>query len=243
VHLITLSFDDGFRASSIKTAEIYEQAGLRASINVVAEPEAITEEAFIGTNLPWKVGPLGDFELWNELKARGHDIQPHSHRHECFPDYSFPQGQEMIRHCLELFREHLDGFVAEKAVFNFPYNQTTPELEGWLPGVVRAFRGGLTQMKYGINPLPTAQTRVLRTTGNGPANCEEHLDLCISKLLERDGGWLVYNTHGLDDEGWGPIRSEYLARLLDRLQKMDSVKVVTAGELFTALDAGHGFES
>jgi peptidoglycan/xylan/chitin deacetylase (PgdA/CDA1 family) len=241
MHLITLSFDDGFRASSIRTADIYERAGLRASINVVAAPEAITEESFVGEDPGYKVAPMGDFDLWNELKARGHDIQPHGHRHECFQHYPFEEAQSMIRLCLDLFRENLQGFEPEKAVFNFPYNATTPELEEWLPGIVRAFRGGRNFIKNGINPLPTAETRVLRTTGFGPANCEEHLDTCIGKLLEQDSGWLVYNTHGLDDEGWGPIGSDYLVRLLDRLQAINSVKVVTAGQVFADLDAGRRF--
>ena len=35
-HVVTLSFDDGFRASSLKTAEIYERYGLSACINVIA---------------------------------------------------------------------------------------------------------------------------------------------------------------------------------------------------------------
>ena len=35
-HVVTLSFDDGFKKSSIKTAEIYEKYKLSACINVVA---------------------------------------------------------------------------------------------------------------------------------------------------------------------------------------------------------------
>ena len=35
-HFITLSFDDGFKKSSLKTAEIYENYGLSACINVIA---------------------------------------------------------------------------------------------------------------------------------------------------------------------------------------------------------------
>ena len=35
-HIVTLSFDDGFRKSSVKTAEIYEKYKLSACINVVA---------------------------------------------------------------------------------------------------------------------------------------------------------------------------------------------------------------
>ena len=35
-HVVTLSFDDGFRESSLKTAEIHERHGLAACINVLA---------------------------------------------------------------------------------------------------------------------------------------------------------------------------------------------------------------
>jgi hypothetical protein len=37
---------------------------------------------------------------------------------------------------------------------------------------------------------------------------------------------MVYNLHGLDEEGRGPIRAEYLERLLARLRMIDSVRVV-----------------
>ena len=35
-HILTLSFDDGFRKSSIRTAEIYEKHGVRACFNIIA---------------------------------------------------------------------------------------------------------------------------------------------------------------------------------------------------------------
>jgi hypothetical protein len=37
-HIVTLSFDDGFRKSSIKTAEIYEKHNLSACINGLPRP-------------------------------------------------------------------------------------------------------------------------------------------------------------------------------------------------------------
>jgi len=36
LHIVSLSFDDGFRKSFIRTAEIYEKFGLSACFNVVA---------------------------------------------------------------------------------------------------------------------------------------------------------------------------------------------------------------
>ena len=58
---------------------------------------------------------------------------------------------------------------------------------------------------------------------------EEHLDRQIKMLLELPEGWLIYNLHGLDSEGYGPVRADYLDRLLARLIAIDSVSVMPAG--------------
>ena len=73
-HIVTLSFDDGFRKSFLRTAEIYEKHKLSACLNVVAA--GLPGDAYI------KKSPLGDFGLWNELKKRGHEVMPHGYRHE-----------------------------------------------------------------------------------------------------------------------------------------------------------------
>src|SRR6267142_1654717 len=69
-HFITLSFDDGFKKSSIRTAEIFEKHKVAACINVIAtahRPDFVLPNEFPD----W---PAGDFGLWNELKQRGHEI-------------------------------------------------------------------------------------------------------------------------------------------------------------------------
>ena len=127
-------------------------------------------------------------------------------------------------------RRELKGFEPKEAVFNFPYNKSTPELETWLPTVVRAFRTG----GGGINSLPHKGQVKLTCTGYGPENCEHHLESEIEKLLAQDSGWLIYNTHGLDDEGWGPIRAAYLEKLLKRLLAIDSVKIMPAAKALSS---------
>ena len=139
-HLVTLSFDDGFKKSFLRTAEIYEKHRLSACLNVVAA--GLPEDAYI------KSAPLGDFTLWNELKRRGHEIMPHGYRHENLQKLPLAEGQELIRRCLGVFAEKLEGFDPKQAVFNLPYNASTPELERWLPTQVRAgasasSRGGI----------------------------------------------------------------------------------------------------
>jgi peptidoglycan/xylan/chitin deacetylase (PgdA/CDA1 family) len=75
-HIVTLSFDDGFKKSCIKTAEIYEKHKLSACLNIVASAHM---QDFRPPDYPDV--PRGDFGLWNELKARGHEIMPHGYRH------------------------------------------------------------------------------------------------------------------------------------------------------------------
>ena len=40
MHIITLSFDDGFKKSNLKIADIYEKHGLSACFNIIASGHA-----------------------------------------------------------------------------------------------------------------------------------------------------------------------------------------------------------
>lgn len=220
MHVVTLSFDDGFERSSRRTADIFERFGLAAALNVVAlGHRGKPAESW---HSRW---PKGDFGLWNELQARGHEIMPHGYEHADKSARPFAEAARLIEMCLDTFARELDGFDARRSVFAFPYNASTPELEAWLPGVVRAFRTAGDP----IMPLPRpGQTRI-SCTSFGPGPCDEHLRAHVDELLARPAGWLCYNVHGLDGEGWGPLSSSTLERLLERLAGLDSVRVLTAG--------------
>jgi hypothetical protein len=56
------------------------------------------------------------------------------------------------------------------------------------------------------------------------------IDREIEKLLGKESGWLIFNTHGLDDEGWGPIRATYLEQLLERRLAVETVEILPAGK-------------
>jgi len=210
LHIVTLSFDDGFKKSFLRTAEIYEKFGLSACFNIVA-----------GAHLPGTVvvddymprEQFGDFGVWNELQEK---------------------SKELILKSLDVFSKELRGFDPKKAVFNFPYNESTPELEEWLPSVVMAFRarGGM------LNPIPGPDTHKVTTGGWGPGNAEKHVDETIEKLLAQPEGWMVYNLHGMDEEGWGPIRPAYLERLLGRLRQIESVRMIPTGRALMQAKAG-----
>ena len=159
---VTLSFDDGFRKSFLRTAEIYEKHKLSACLNVIAtghQKEYRPPGQYIAD------AALGDFALWNELQARGHEIMPHSFKHANLRALPFAEAKDLISRCLDVFAAQLRGFDAKNAVYNFAYNASTPQLEKWLPTRVRAFRTG----GGGVNRLPRPRQPKLTCTSFGPA--------------------------------------------------------------------------
>jgi peptidoglycan/xylan/chitin deacetylase (PgdA/CDA1 family) len=227
MHIVTLSFDDGFERSSRRTAQIFERHGLAAELNVLAaghlgEPDEVWHRE-------WR---KGDFGLWNELKARGHHVMPHGYRHANKAELPLVDAQRLIERCLEVFAAELDGFKAPDASFAFPYNRSSSTLEAWLGTRVRAFRTGGDPLM----PLPEAGHKRVTCASFGPGRCDEHFVRTIDSFLAGPPGWLCYNLHGLDDEGWGPVGSDTLDRLLERLV----ARLVRVLPITAALDVATG---
>jgi len=207
-----LSFDDGFERSSIRTTEIFERYGLTAELHVLAAGHL--GEPNESWHRRWR---KGDFGLWSELAARGHHLMPHGYRHANKAELPLDEAERLIEACLEVFLAELDGFDASKASFAFPYNRSSPQLEAWLATRVRAFRTGGDP----VMPLPRPGQQKVTCASFGPGRCDDHLAEAIESFLAGPPGWLCYNLHGLDDEGWGPIGSGTLTRLLERLVTHD----------------------
>ncbi len=217
-HIITLSFDDGFEKSSIRTAEIFEKHGLPACLNVIASAHM---DQFQLPN-EYHAWPVGDFDMWNDLKRRGHEIMPHSYKHTNLAQVPLEEAKYWTEKCIDVFNELLEGFVAEESVFNLPHNASTPEVEAWLVTRFRAIRthGGL------FNPLPFKGMVRLGCGGYGPGNIDKHLTESVDAFLEGPPGWFIYNTHGLDEEGWGPLSSGLLDELLGKWKETEGVEVL-----------------
>lgn len=224
-HILTLSFDDGFKKSFYKIADIYEQFNLKACLNVVASahfPNYIPPDK-------WQSIELGDFSDWNVLQKRGHEIMPHSWEHQNLTKLPFQQAQKLIIKCLNYFEENLDGFETSESVYSFAFNASTPELEKFTLSKVRAIR---THGDTPINPIPLTYAPVrLGCSSFGPENADKWVDAQIHKFLDSSGGWLVLNLHGLDEEGWGPISSTYLINLLNIMTQLDYLNILPVKEV------------
>jgi peptidoglycan/xylan/chitin deacetylase (PgdA/CDA1 family) len=219
--ILTISWDDGLRTSTEKVARIYERFGLRADFNIVATAH-LSQKG------------VGEFGWWNELAARGHFIHPHGLDHTDKTTLPLAEAKAKIQRCLNIFQNNLRDFDPREAVFAFPYNSSTPEIEDWLGRQVRAFRTNGPP----VQNLPGPTTRRLTTVGREDA--EACLDECMEQLGAVEDSWLIYTAHGLDGEGWGPIHSIYLERLLGKLVEKGEVRILPAYEVlehFSAYEA------
>lgn len=215
---ISFSWDDGFRRSTLHTAEIFEKFGLRAEFNIITD---WTDNA---TRNPTDT-PFADWGVWAEMKQRGHIVHPHGTNHTNKAEVPLAEAQKLVLHCLDTFDKKLTGFDPRQAIFALPYLATTPELDAWFPTVVRAFRPAGPP----INPLPGPGT--VRINTGGAEDCEPWLSEKIEQLLAMDEGWLVLCVHALDGEGWGPVRSSFLEELLGRLTTLPNLQVIPAIEV------------
>lgn len=227
-HILTLSFDDGFKKSFYKTAEIHEEFGLKACLNIIASAHTWPS----GPN-EYHKDPVGNFDDWNILKSRGHEIMPHSWKHANLTEIPFEEGKELIGKCLEYFEFHLDGYDSSEAVYNFAYNASDAELEDYLLTKVKAVRTGGWDILGGNtmkNPFPQNGGPVrLGCWSFGPENADNWVEQEVNTFLNGPGGWLILNLHGLDEEGWGPVGSDYLRKLLQRLAEIDSLDILPSG--------------
>ncbi len=184
---------------------------------------------------------MGNFDDWNKLKQRGHEVMPHSWQHKNLAKLPLGQATELIDKCLDYFEQNLDGYQASEAIFNFPFNASNADLEQHALKRVRAIRsGGDTAMN--TIPKSSEQNRLSCLCYYRPSSCDEWIEKQIQTFLDGEGGWLILNLHGLGDEGWAPISTKYLVSLLKKLESIDHVKVGPVGELLklakaTSVDA------
>jgi peptidoglycan/xylan/chitin deacetylase (PgdA/CDA1 family) len=199
---LSIVFDDGFVASSLKTADLFESFGLRAVFSVLADT----------TNFAPHL-KVGDFALWNELQARGHIIHPHGWRHTNLSQVPHEQAIDELRRCLDAFGENLNGFDPKLVVYHYAYNCSTPALNDWLLPRVAAVREGGS----GFITREQLASRVWHSTTFGPGDPADDLMLRLKSIPENRPAGFMYSLHGIDREGWGAIALDSLRKALETM--------------------------
>ena len=234
-HIVTFSFDDGFKKSFYEVADIYESFGLQACLNVIATGHEDQFHPIVNGQPDAGIVPFpkGNWDDWNKLKKRGHEVMAHTYNHVNLTLIPLPDAKELIVKCAESFEHHLKGFKASESVYNFAYNASNPELDAF---ALSRFLVVRTQGDTPVNPIPTQRRPVrIGCYSHGPECCDDYLDNELNKFLAGPGGWFVFNTHGLDKEGWGPLSTNYLKSTLAQLVALPNVEVLPAGQVVRRL--------
>jgi len=228
-HIISLSFDDGFKKSFYRIAEIHENYGLQACLNVIASGHLPSFKAVDSWILPEL---MGDFNDWNKLKARGHEVMPHTWEHLNLTKVPIEKAKENMDKCFEYFEENLDGYTNAAAVYNFAFNASTTELEDYALSKVSAVRtaGWIVLKNTKFNLIESGKQR-LGCWSYGPDYGDARVEEIIEEFLAAEGGWLILNLHGLDGEGWGPIHSTFLDNLLKKMINLKNVAVMPTAKV------------
>src|SRR5512138_2592608 len=98
--LVSLTFDDGFAKSGRNLAAIFDDFGLKTSLSIIARGA----EPDFGSPDEWHNAPRGGWDLWNELAARGHEIQPHGLDHTDPKKFPAEENARRVNRCIEIFR-------------------------------------------------------------------------------------------------------------------------------------------
>ena len=192
-----------------------------ASFFIVTGP---IERSIDLTNYPHLTGDYGDFDGWKSLVSSGNDIQPHSKTHRPFSRLSIEDQEIEIRHSLEFVRRIHDG----PYIFCYPYNDVP---------VSRPVVKELSACGFRATDIPNDATVNLLTNGleffdlQSWAVKQGNFDLILRHLAEvPDNAWVVLGLHSLNGEGYEPLTSDQLSKLLGAARQLN-YEIVTVSQM------------
>ncbi|MFC3077751.1 polysaccharide deacetylase family protein [Phenylobacterium terrae] len=219
--IVSFCFDDGFRASAETVWRLFAARDLSATFCVLAAPE-LAKDPFI------RGAAIADWGFWREAQAAGHEVAPHGWAHERLGELPVPAACESLDRTLEAFVRELPDFELGQAIFHLPYLTAPTPVVQHLSSKVLGVRRKLHQQ--GLNRAFGHPRGASIDCVTFPDPADERLQARIGRFLGHEAGWLVLVLHGLDGEGWGPVSSDTLAAILDRLTA-SGVRVAPAGQV------------
>ena len=204
---VSFCFDDGYAASCEAIATLFEERELKANFCVLTDPSHAEDPCI-------RSGKIGDFGLWRDLAARGHEIMPHGHRHVHLGQVSDQIARDEIASSLDQFLDGMADEAPEAIIYHCAYNHLPYDLRTFMAERFVAVRA--TKANVGRNRLAWSRDDlVFDAAFPMPPDLEAGAKALISDLIGGPPSWQVLCFHGLEPEGWGPIAPSSLAALLD----------------------------
>jgi peptidoglycan/xylan/chitin deacetylase (PgdA/CDA1 family) len=231
---VTFSIDDGFWKSAEKYMVLFDQYEMKGTFHLVTDwIEPMQSE--IGDSYNQDVSH-GTWDDWKTVVSAGHEIASHSRTHPALPKIPKEEAEREIVESQQIIQTNLN--INETLSFGYPYNQSSPEIRELVSKHYIAAREGTRTGE--INQPDLIDFSAIRSWW--PLS-HTTLDEIIQKIEEAKqmNGWLVIGLHGIDDEGWHPIKYEKLEKVLEYLSKDKQVHVGTLREVVFWLQQRNAF--
>lgn len=183
--IITIAFDDGYKATCENTARFLHDKGIHATYAIPA--------GFVGDTLEGRA-VLDNDHLFT-LKMMGHEVASHTVRHKNLLDVSLKEGPEAVDKEMIAAKKQLEsvtGMDIRSFVFPFIEANNTPYLRQLASEHYTSSR--LTTEKFAYNNLPVRDpysiTGVAITTDFSLDDCAKLANIAIANDL-----WLIEVFH------------------------------------------------
>ncbi len=204
---ISLSFDDARESQVLIGTSLLDQAGVKATFYVV--PSSVKKQ----------------LARWKNAVKSGHEIGNHSLTHPCTGNFSWSRKNALEDYSLERMRNELtecskqvkDLLQVDATVFAYPCGQkyvgSGVDTKSYVPLVAELFQSGRSWLDEAPNdPLHCNFSQLTCIEMDGKT-FEQLLPLINE--AKKNGTWLVFGGHEINESGAQTTLVETLGQLID----------------------------
>ena len=223
---VSLTFDDGFRRASEVAAEILGERGLGATFYIVTGWVSPVRAA---VRDPLNRGcDHGDWAHWRSVRDAGHEVGSHTFSHfnvtgkmaRLFP---WLVGDELRKARDDLARE----VPQPLRTISMTWNQSSRRSDRIVRTLYDGCRLGDTSIQY--NDLRALDPYRLASWAPRASVTLEAYEKAVADLP--DGGWLIFQFHSFDGEGWEPLSRDTFRALCEIVEQHRDVKVAPVAQV------------
>lgn len=233
---ISFSFDDGFERSATVGAPILERFGFNGTFYVVTGWVA-PQRARIRDDFN-RGASHGDWAFWRGHAARGHEVGSHGFSHVNAGASSarflpWVMAEQVLRSAEDLARH----VPATDYTLSMPWNAGSKVSRALARTRFSACRLGSTDLDY--NTIHALDLYGLKSWAVEPKHGWSDVRAAVEQMP--DDGWLIFQFHSFDDEGWAPISSGFLEALCEVVADV-GVEVAPVRDVVRRLCGGEPIE-
>jgi peptidoglycan-N-acetylglucosamine deacetylase len=204
---ISLSFDDARESQVLIGTSLFDQYGVKATFYVL--PSSVKKQ----------------LTGWKNAVKNGHEIGNHSLTHPCTGNFSWSRKNALENYSLEQMRNELtecnkqvkDLLQVDCKVFAYPcgqkYVESGVETKSYVPLVAELFQSGRSWMDEAPNDPMYCNFSQLTCIELDGKTFEQLIP--IINDAKKNGLWLVFGGHEINEEGSQTTRVQTLKKLIE----------------------------